>query len=395
MGTVDRYTDDLKVKLSSGKTLTLDADTVAFTGDVSISGALGNTTITGSLSVSSTATFSGSIVANGDITRAATLSITATGVSSDLTLTSGRDINLVGNDDINVTPTNDYDLTAGDEVNITSGTTCAVIAYSSLSLTGAFGLTQCAVNISSSGLFLSGTQDSTYVVDLLNRSTTVGSDVLMVRTLTESPSSSTRYATFASGAAQTTRGLIRGAATATSSAFYSEGTSGDSAAYGISPDNVEVNSTGDCAFVSGSADYGEFIECGDLSEWPVEVPEGDKYLGLPEGYIVYVRDKAFYKEGPGTPMVVSHRSIIVGNERVDEESVGQVMSFIGQVPVLVTGVVNSGDLLIPTGDFYAEAFSPDNITLAQYMRAIGTAWESSDKEDMKRVMCSVGVKNTY
>lgn len=394
MGTTDRYTDDLTIKLSSGKSLTIDADLVTFTGAISSSGALGNTVVTGTLSVSGVTTLAGSLIANGDITKASSLEIGATGGSSDLSLISGRDIILNPSDDISITPTNDYTLSTGGSIVSASTGTQAVKSDSTLTLTGAAGVGQGSITLNASGMFFSGTQDATYVADFSNSSTVVGSDVMRVRTLTESPVSSTRYMIFSSGVAQTTRGVIRSASSATDGAFLTEGVSGDSSAHGAASE-VEVNVAGDCVFVSGSADYGEFIECGNLTEWPVDLKEGERYLGLPEGYIVYIRDKAFYKEGPGTPMVVSHRSIVVGNERVDETTVGQIVSFIGQVPVMVMGIVNSGDLIVPTGSHYAEAVSADNITFPQYMRAIGTAWESSDKEELKKVMCSVGVKNTY
>jgi hypothetical protein len=384
MGTIDRYSDDHKLSLSAGKLLTIDAEDIFFTGDI------GDTSINGELSVS------GEIIANGGITRGADLDIYTTGFTSSITLTSSRDVNIDSSFDIFINASDDFRVDAVDEVDIYAGGVMTLNSDSTIHMhTGFSGVNQTSISLSSFGMKVYGALSSTYIADIVNESTDPGAEGLMVRTLTESPNSSTRYVTFAKGAAKTITGLIRGASTDTSAAFLSAGTSGDTIAYGQTSDLVEVNVTGDCVFVSGSADYGEFIKCGDINEWPVSKQDGNKYIGLPEGYIVYVRNQAFYKEGPGTPMVVTHRSIIIGNERAGDDSAGQVLSFIGQVPVFVIGPVNSGDLIIPTCNFYGKAISPNNIVFSQYIRAIGTAWESSDKDDVKRIMCSIGVKNVY
>jgi len=62
--------------------------------------------------------------------------------------------------------------------------------------------------------------------------------------------------------------------------------------------------------------------------------------------------------------------------------------------VCVSGPVNSGDLLIPSGSYYATAISPEDITFGDYIKVIGTAWSSSSVEGISKVMCSVGIKNT-
>lgn len=338
MGTIDRYTDDLTIKLSSGKTLTFDADTVSLTGNTF--------STTGSLTISTGA---------GDI---------------NLNPTANLDINAV---DLVCTLSDDYTLIADQAVWLVTNFTV-----------GASG---------SSSMMFSNGADGVATMHFRNTSTDPASNLLRLTTFATAPDETTEYVLIENDSGDV-KGRIRGAATSTSAAYITDGTSGDATAYGTTPDLVEVSSSGDAVYASGGADYGEWVKAGDLSEWPSGIQK-DKTLGIPEGFIVYVRGGAFYKEGPGTPMVVSHRSIVVGNERDEKDFVGQVLSFLGQVPMYVHGPVKSGDYLIPSGSYFAHAIAPSEITFKDYMRVIGTAWEASEAEGMSRVMCSVGIKTTH
>jgi hypothetical protein len=159
---------------------------------------------------------------------------------------------------------------------------------------------------------------------------------------------------------------------------------------------------GGVMFVSGSHDFGEFIEAGDIDEWP-EVNRKTWKLGLPEGCVVWVDNSKFYKENKGTstPMVVTDRPVVVGNglpviKDSGVDSIGEVLSFIGQLPVFIEGPSKNGDLIIPVAnESFCRCISKEEITFQEYMSAVGTAWE--DREDpgentLHRVMCAIGKK---
>lgn len=185
-----------------------------------------------------------------------------------------------------------------------------------------------------------------------------------------------------------TRGRIRGSNAGGTHFLQTDG-SGEPTA--------DVGSAGDVVYASGNADFGEWVSVGEISEWGLNDEQvknlQDKFsFGLPEGYVVYVRNKAFYREAPGTPMVVTHSAVIAGNEK-DENSIGEILSFIGQVPVIVEGKVSSGDFLIPTGSYFCTAKSPDQISFQEYLSVIGTAWEDKADDKEGRVLCAIGIKS--
>ena len=110
--------------------------------------------------------------------------------------------------------------------------------------------------------------------------------------------------------------------------------------------------------------------------------------------VVYVREKNFWRQSPGTPMVVTKRAAFIGNLCDETETAPyEVLSFIGQVPVWTLGSVSSGDYLVPHEGNCCIAISPEEISFAQYKQAVGTAWESSlAEEGHRRVLCAIGVK---
>lgn len=202
----------------------------------------------------------------------------------------------------------------------------------------------------------------------------------------------------------TTYGEITGSEDGNRNAFFSyySGSSHpaeDQAVVGVA---VLTGVEGNVQFVSGSADYGEWLALGDLSEWGIDDLDAHqkfvfehKRFGLEEGCVVWVRGAKFYKSGPGTPMVVTCRAMVVGNAGPcmnDVDAIGEVLSFIGQVPVLVEGAVRDGDLLVPVpGESHCRAVPPD-CSFEKYRCAIGTAWGTSQDERVKRVLCAIRVK---
>ena len=166
---------------------------------------------------------------------------------------------------------------------------------------------------------------------------------------------------------------------------------------------VTVGDRGNCVYASGDSDFGEWFECGDPYEWFQNIEDVEKkmrskraYLDLPEGIVVYVRDKKFYRSQPGVPMITTHRALLVGNERPDSQEkpgwLGQILSFVGQVPVYFSGEAKSGDFLIDSGEGYCVPVSPEDVTMKEYVKTIGRALEDAGSTKQRRVMCAINYK---
>jgi hypothetical protein len=94
----------------------------------------------------------------------------------------------------------------------------------------------------------------------------------------------------------------------------------------------------------------------------------------------------------GSYVVVSSpfKAAFVGNDTKDPNS-SILVAFAGQLPVLVTGIVQEGDLIIASGDGTGYGVSRDQVTTEQSLKAVGTAWQSSQDAGLKRVNVAVGI----
>ena len=197
------------------------------------------------------------------------------------------------------------------------------------------------------------------------------------------------------------QGSIRGTDNVGDNVFYSRYGGAERAALWNAggPAVITTDTAGHVKFVSGGSDYGEWLRAGDPAEWDVYFQNQDRKatrMGLPEGLVVYVREGLFYRGPGGTPMIITNRAIVVGNLREEQwpEEECEVLSFIGQVPVMCHGACKDGDILIPSEDEPGTvvAVDADECTFAQYKRALGTAWSTSEEEGLKYVLCAVGKK---
>jgi hypothetical protein len=150
-------------------------------------------------------------------------------------------------------------------------------------------------------------------------------------------------------------------------------------------------------YKSGNQDYGEWIEIGNFEEWGIDkvsINTDNQVIGFEEGTLVFVRDSRFWRYGPGTPMIVTNRPIVVGNVNYKEPfKFGEILSFIGQVPVIVMGPVKDGDLLIPKhGENYCISIDKEKITFSQYKECIGTAWSILEEDRLGFVNCAIRIK---
>jgi len=177
--------------------------------------------------------------------------------------------------------------------------------------------------------------------------------------------------------------------------------------------------TGMAQYVSGGADFGEFFEIGNVEEWDPKWrhrEEDGPIYGLIEGIVVYVVGNKFFKnpqDGVGVPMLVTNRSLIVGSgtpllKGSRDNRKGEVLSFMGQLPVFVKGRVNTGDLIIPSdSENICLGLPKEDADFQSYMKALGTALSScpeeatlpedhpaspGEKVSFHSILCAVGVK---
>ena len=187
---------------------------------------------------------------------------------------------------------------------------------------------------------------------------------------------------------------------------------------------------GSAQFYSLGGDYAEWILCGDSEEWrepfeeaykdiedfnydqyikdrmDIDRTKGARSLGLPEGMLVWVRDgensnpniAEFYKDGPGVPMVITRRACVVGNSNLkNKESIGELLCFIGQLPVRVAGPSKPKDYIVPHKEYNGVCMAVDRneISFEDYKDAIGTVVgvpQSADKDKYVKVLCLIGIK---
>ena len=136
---------------------------------------------------------------------------------------------------------------------------------------------------------------------------------------------------------------------------------------------------------SKGADYAEWLEKENLEE---------KFVF---GEVVGIKGGKISKktEGADHVLTISLAPIVLGNmpdesKKENYEKVG----FMGQLPVLVVGVVSVGDFIVASGynDGYAKAISPSKIKLNDLKGIIGKAWSSSNGNMVNLINVSVGLK---
>jgi len=121
---------------------------------------------------------------------------------------------------------------------------------------------------------------------------------------------------------------------------------------------------------ASGADFAEWVD------WPgSSVPQMGSVVLFKGGYVVV--------SSPST-------AAFVGNDNNKFQN-PVLVAFAGQLPVLVTGKVQEGDLIVANGDGTASAIHRDHVTMDQAKKGVGTAWASSDDSGLKRVNVAVGI----
>jgi len=433
----DRYSDDHKIVVGGGGgTLTVDA-VLDITGNLDVTGGLdvnGNLTVPGGFGDMLLSPGLGAIILSpgfGDILLSSDTGIIEVIAAGSVTISSSlSDVSISAYDDLNLyagvggstgfikispsgAPSPFYSSVyitlseSDDEIKI-GGPILDILSDSVAITSDSVAIDSDDITITSNYIETAGVSDDGSVFTMRNTSTNSDADILLLSfSNVSTPGGSNNWITFRSQdpsdpLLNITRGAIQGASNSYGGyyAIVSSSEVDPGAKYAKNGNNNSFDtSSGYVQFVTGSSDFGEWIELGEPSEWGIDLAKEDKYkrdriFPIEEGAILYVRGGMGYKTGEGTPMIVTHRAALVGNKTYDNnKNLGVILSFVGQVPVIVEGPVKDGDYLIPKlGENYCTAIAKSQITFEQYRSCIGTAWGNSDESGMSKVNCAIGIK---
>lgn len=151
----------------------------------------------------------------------------------------------------------------------------------------------------------------------------------------------------------------------------------------ISWATLKANGVG-VSYSSGGADYAEYLlrDPKSPSLFPGEV------VGVHGGVIS--RNTA----GANHLMVISKRPGVLGNVPTPgTEDQYEKVAFLGQVQTQVTGEVQIGDYILPSGknDGFGIAVHPDEMELVDYDQIIGVAWEAAEVAPINFVNVGIGL----
>ena len=147
---------------------------------------------------------------------------------------------------------------------------------------------------------------------------------------------------------------------------------------------IQGNGSGGIQFVSGGADFAEWLP----RLHPGETIQPGEIVGLVGGRI----SKA--TRGATQAMVVSSAPIAAGNYPGRERRAAYApVAFLGQVPALVRGPVQAGDLIVASGrdDGTGVALPSESIGIGRLGQIVGQAWQGSSSRGLRRVRIAVGM----
>ncbi|WP_148285226.1 S-layer family protein [Flavobacterium sp. B17] len=147
---------------------------------------------------------------------------------------------------------------------------------------------------------------------------------------------------------------------------------------------VQLRNTVGVKYSSSAGDYAEYLELMDYNDSKKLIPA--KVVGVKGGKI------SLNTEDCDKIMVISMNPAVVGKEPSKEnEYKFKPVAFMGQVPVFVLNRAKIGDYIVPSGnnDGYAIAKSPDQMSVDEYKKIIGIAWEETNAS--KTINVAVGI----
>ncbi len=146
---------------------------------------------------------------------------------------------------------------------------------------------------------------------------------------------------------------------------------------------IEGNGSGGVSFESNSADFAEYL----AKESATSTFSTGDVVGIKGGKI------SLNTVDADRAMVITDQPIVVGNAQNDPDQFEKV-SFIGQVPVRVTGMVKAGDWIVASGKNDGTAVAVSTSEIALEHQIIGQALESSSHDDLKLIKALVGLDNS-
>ncbi len=155
---------------------------------------------------------------------------------------------------------------------------------------------------------------------------------------------------------------------------------GDSVAYG----RIDGNGSNGVVYGTTGGDYAEYLP----RLHPSERIEAGDIVGVSNGSLTLETSPA------DRVMAITDRPAVLGNmPDPTNENLYERVAFVGQVPVLTSGSVESGDYLVPSGrnDGTAVGKRPEDLRPVDLDRIVGVAWESNPDPGLKKVIAEVGL----
>lgn len=131
----------------------------------------------------------------------------------------------------------------------------------------------------------------------------------------------------------------------------------------------------------------------DYAEWLPKLNAEDRFqLGQVVG--VHGGKVSLKTDGAEHILAVSHAPVVVGNVPPEGDKHKFVtVGFMGQLPVVVRGMVRPGDYIIPSGraDGTAVAVSPTDLQVDHLGKILGRAWSESDNDVYTLINVAIGL----
>ncbi len=146
---------------------------------------------------------------------------------------------------------------------------------------------------------------------------------------------------------------------------------------------IEGNGSGGVSFESNSADFAEFL------------PKESEFSTFRAGDVVGIKDGKISLNtiDADRAMVITDRPIVIGNARNNSDHFEKV-SFIGQVPVKVIGMVKAGDWIVASGENDGTALAVSTSEIGLGHQIIGQALASNADSGLKSINTIVGLDHS-
>ncbi|WP_373551755.1 hypothetical protein [Haliscomenobacter sp.] len=138
------------------------------------------------------------------------------------------------------------------------------------------------------------------------------------------------------------------------------------------------------SYSSGAGDYAEWLERSPMER---DLQFGE-IVGVKAGKV------SLNTTDVDHIMVVSTRPIVLGNApQPDQEHLFEKVAFLGQAPVRVRGKVEIGDYILASGnnDGIGIALHPSKVSIADYKKIVGVAWEAAKENPINLVNIGIGL----